>query len=177
MATSSARVRSGPGTDFSAVDRMLAGRRVPVLGRNADNSWLYVDCFGTQGWVASSLFVINGDVNTAPVVDQNGSGGTPPSQPTPSQSPPLQPTPPTAAPTGVMATAIITARVRSGPGTAYPLVARVMTGETVPVLGRNADSTWLYVDAGGVKGWTATRLFDIIGDLNALPVMLSQGSD
>jgi uncharacterized protein YraI/predicted Zn-dependent protease len=168
-ATVTVRIRSGPGTSYKVVGRVPTNTLLPVLGRNAPSSWLYIDYLGIKGWVSSSLFLLSGDLNTVPVVDQNGNGagGVPPSQPT------LVPVPP-GSPTGVTATAKITARVRSGPGTGYLIVARVTTGETVPVLGRNADNTWIYVDAAGVKGWTSARLFNIRGDLNLLPVMVLQ---
>lgn len=164
-ATTTVRIRAGPGTGYRILGRVLINTLVPVLGRSEDSSWLFIDNAGTRGWVATYLFTITGDLNTVPVVDENGNGAAPP------------PSAPPGTPTGIAATAKITARVRSGPGTSYLMVARVMTGETVPVLGRNADNTWLYVDVDGVPGWTSARLYTIIGDLNIVPVMLVQGPD
>lgn len=163
--TTTVRIRSGPGTSFRVVGRVPVNTLVPVVGRNEDSSWLFIDNAGTRGWVASHLFTVSGDLNTVPVVDENGVGSIPPA-----------PAPP-GVPTDVAASAKITARVRSGPGTGYPMVARVMTGESVPVLGRNANNTWLYVDVAGVQGWTSASLFTITGDLSTIPVMLFRGSD
>ncbi|MBN1426916.1 MAG: matrixin family metalloprotease [Anaerolineae bacterium] len=155
-ATTTVRMRSGPGVNFPAISRISYGATVPVLGRNADGSWLFVDYQGSQGWAASYLFVITGDLNTVPVVDQAG-GAAPPGNPT-----------------GVTATAKITARVRSGPGEGHQMISRVMTGATVPVLSRNASSTWLYIEIDGIRGWSSAHLYEINGDLNTVPMMINQ---
>lgn len=43
-------------------------------------------------------------------------------------------------------------RVRSGPGSNYPIVARLANGQTVNVLGRDAGGKWLLVEFGGPGG-------------------------
>jgi uncharacterized protein YraI/predicted Zn-dependent protease len=165
VAATTVRMRSGPGTNYPIVGRIPVNTAVVVMGHNADSSWLFVSYFSTQGWAASHLFSIMGDLSTVPVVDANGNG-------VPPQSPTVFPTTPSAdSPTGMVATAKITTRVRSGPGTGYPMIARVMTGETVPLLGKNTDSSWLYIDVEGVRGWAAARLFSISGDLSVLPII------
>ncbi|MBN1310290.1 MAG: matrixin family metalloprotease [Anaerolineae bacterium] len=151
--TATVRMRSGPGTDFPTAGRIPYDATVPVLGRNADSSWLYIEYYGQRGWSAAFLFTVAGDLSALPVVGEEG-GGIPP-----------------AASTGVTATAKITTRVRSGPGTGYPQVSRVVTGSTVPVLGRNASNSWLYVEVNGIQGWSSAQLYTINGDLNAVPTM------
>ena len=51
-------------------------------------------------------------------------------------------------------------RVRSGPGSNYPIVARLANGQTVNVLARDAGGKWLQVEfgaPGGDFGWISTN--------------------
>jgi uncharacterized protein YraI len=162
-ATTTARLRSGPGTGHTTLGSIPAGTTVPVLGKNVAGDWMYVEYNGVRGWTAKFLFVLNGDFNTVPVVDQNGNGA-PPAGPTPVPGP--QPTP-----SGVSATSTTTVRIRLGPATTYPTQGNIPIGTTVAVLGKTADGTWIYVSHSGIQGWAATWLFTINGDLNQVPII------
>ena len=49
-------VRAGPGTGHAVVTTVKQGDRLPVIGRNADGSWLQVTLpTGRSGWIAASL--------------------------------------------------------------------------------------------------------------------------
>lgn len=88
-------------------------------------------------------------------------------------TPPTEP-PPTAAPTtdnSPRFSVSLGANVRGGPGTTYPIVGGIAAGETVPVIGRSADSQWLVVSFAGSNGWVAAFVGTFNGDLNALPVV------
>jgi hypothetical protein len=51
--------------------------------------------------------------------------------------------------------------VRSGPGTAYPIVATATQGQAFAVTGRSNDGTWLEVDlTNGQVGWIAAALVE-----------------
>lgn len=62
------RMRSGPDTSFAQVGSIPINTTVNVLGRNGAGTWLLVDYNGQQGWVATWLVRVNGDVNSVPVV-------------------------------------------------------------------------------------------------------------
>lgn len=47
--------------------------------------------------------------------------------------------------------------VRSGPGTRYLVVVKVNRGAKLPVVGRNADTTWWQIDTGILSGWVNAR--------------------
>lgn len=171
-ATTTVRVRSGPGTDFPQVGSIDAGQTVPVVGKNAGGDWLYVDANGTRGWAAIFLFTVQGDLNTVPVVDQNGgTNGTPLPPPPAPTTEPAQPTSEPPNPGGVTGVTLSTVRVRSGPGTNYAPVGAVDQGLTVQVVARNGNNTWVFIQYNDIQGWVATWLLTITGDINTLPVL------
>jgi hypothetical protein len=50
------------------------------------------------------------------------------------------------------------ARLRSGPGTNYDELGLVPQNVTVPIIGRNADSSWYQVVYSGATGWISASL-------------------
>lgn len=77
-------VRSGPGLDFAVLGQLRQGETARVIGALADNTWVVIDFRGQQGWLATYLLDVTGDLNSVPLI-------TPPPTPTP--------LPPTATPT------------------------------------------------------------------------------
>jgi N-acetylmuramoyl-L-alanine amidase len=52
--------------------------------------------------------------------------------------------------------------VRSGPGVAFPVIARINRGAVFTVIGRNADASWLQILlAGNVQGWVNSRYVQV----------------
>lgn len=173
-ANTNLRIRTGPATTFQQVGIVPSGTTIPVLGKNAAGDWLYIDSNGMRGWVAGWYATVNGDLNTVPVVANDGSGapGTPPANP-PSNPPTSPPpgNPPSDPPTGVTATTRDYARMRSGPGTTYSQVETIPYNATVSVLGRNTVGDWIKVEYNGIQGWVASWLLTVHGDINSLPVL------
>jgi uncharacterized protein YraI len=63
--------------------------------------------------------------------------------------------------------------VRSGPGTQYAVLRLVRRGDSFPVLGRNADSTWYQITVNAVantKGWVSAAYFNTANPQN-LPIV------
>lgn len=59
--------------------------------------------------------------------------------------------------------------IRSGPGTAYSVVATVYGGTTVILLGRTEDGSWAKVQIpSGVQGWASTRYLSSYYPMNNL---------
>lgn len=78
---------------------------------------------------------------------------------------------PALSPTGVTATARGAPFVRNGPGITYPILTNLQNGESVPVIGRNPDSSWLQVMlASGERGWCSAALLTVSGNLPNVPV-------
>ena len=66
-------------------------------------------------------------------------------------------------------------RVRSGPGVAYPIVARLNDGDPTIVVARNEAGDWLLVTAPGAptgQGWAAAAYLRLAGSLAQTPVMV-----
>ncbi|MEZ5666974.1 MAG: SH3 domain-containing protein [Alphaproteobacteria bacterium] len=82
-ATTSARVRSGPSTDFDPVGTIPYAALVSVLGQAPSSGWLYVEMAdGSRGFTAAHLLSENRpSTTTGPATTDNGStvetGATP----------------------------------------------------------------------------------------------------
>ncbi len=159
VSTTTLKIRSGPGTGYPQIGSLPAGVSVRALGRDAPAYWAYVDYQGTRGWVAAWLATVTGDMNALPVTQPDGSGALP-----------AAPSAPLGPPGGGAVTAIPTValRMRSGPGTDYPLVTTIPAGVSVPVLDYDAAADWIKVDYNGQQGWSAAWLATINGQLSWL---------
>lgn len=78
-------VRSGPGTNYPKIGQVSVGHTSEILGRNNDASWLQINTPSGTAWVFANLTQVDGDPNTAPVVD---AGAPPPPANTPVPAPP-----------------------------------------------------------------------------------------
>lgn len=65
--------------------------------------------------------------------------------------------------------------MRSGDSPRFTVVGIVTAGTQLIVLGRNADRSWWYVQAGEVVGWVSGDLVFIRGDLTSIPVVQVKG--
>ncbi len=78
-------VRSGPNTDYPIVGVLVAGQKVPALGRSVGGDWVQIVYPGVEGgvaWVYAYLVTSN---STLPIVE-------PPPTPTPRVTPTIDPT-------------------------------------------------------------------------------------
>lgn len=64
------------------------------------------------------------------------------------------------------------ANLRTGPGTVYPILVSFASGISLKILGRNIDSTWLFVDINLAQtGWISIEAVDISGDLSVFTLI------
>ena len=95
---------------------------------------------------------------------RSASGGEPLPEPTipPAAATATLPAPtvplPSATPESARVTANVNANVRSGPGTNYPVVGGLMTGESALVTGRNGDASWWQINLQGQSAWIANSV-------------------
>lgn len=135
VATGALNVRSGPSLAYSPVAVVNQGAVVSLIGRNAASTWAKIRLSnGTEGWVnaASTYITPNVAISSLPVV-------------TPADAP-------TSSATALVATGAL--NVRSGPGVTYSVVTMASQGQTVQLLGRNANSSWAKIRlSNGTEGW------------------------
>lgn len=80
-------VRTGPGLNYDVLGQLQRGDQVRVIGTSLSADWVVIDFRGQQGWMATYLLDVFGNLNTVSII-------SPPPTPTPR---PATPTP-TAAP-------------------------------------------------------------------------------
>ena len=97
---------------------------------------------------------------------------TPTSTPIPSETPTATPVPlPQAVIKGPLQ-----ARIRRDPTIDSPIVGLANEGESLPVLGENADGSWLQVELpNGWRGWIYANLVDVSGASNDASASVGEG--
>jgi uncharacterized protein YgiM (DUF1202 family) len=146
--TGALNVRSGPSVAYTVVAVAHQGHAIHLLGRNANSSWAKVRLIsGQEGWVNASLITPSVPISSLPFVDAPG-----------------------VTPTAVVNTGAL--NVRSGPGLSYSVVAWVQQGQTLTLLGRNANSSWIQVRTPSSQtGWVNASLVTANVAISSLPVV------
>jgi hypothetical protein len=65
---SAANLRSGPGTNYTRIDRMPLGDTYEIVGRSTDGSWWLVNTPGGFAWVADEAVITFNVDNSIPVI-------------------------------------------------------------------------------------------------------------
>lgn len=153
--TNQLNLRNIPNPCSGAVlTRVTLGETFPIIGKNADMSWLQLNARGTLGWV-NARYVSATQLHLVPVTDPG--------------------TRPTCALT-TSATATVTAfflNVRQTPDPVYgAIITRISFGQIYPVIGKNPDVSWLLLNVNGTPGWVRSR-FVVATGLDSVPVISS----
>ncbi|MBN1966524.1 MAG: SH3 domain-containing protein [Anaerolineae bacterium] len=155
--TTALNVRSGPGTEHTILGALRQGEGVTATGVQADG-WWPVTFRGRDGWVAGE-YVTMGDscgavegaelaevpARTVPVA----AASTATSEPPPATSVLL----PAAGAGACRVSLTANLNVRSGPGTAYPVLGTLRWPAAIPITGALADGSWLRVTFDDADGW------------------------
>jgi opacity protein-like surface antigen len=156
-------VREKPSTAARIIDRVPAGKRMPLLGKNADGSWAHVDTGRHEGWVPSAQ--LRGKALAVPVHrDEDGDAEEEVVQR------------PLAKRRGVRAEAwVSSSRYHDGennkltvsstkaelfgrPASGGTVVGVVRRGDVVDLVRRSSDRKWCLVDIGGGEvAWIDSR--------------------
>jgi ABC-type branched-subunit amino acid transport system substrate-binding protein len=73
-------VRSGPSISYEILGQLNQGDQARVIGASIDYTWVVIDFRGQQGWLATYLLEVFGELNTVPII-------APPPTPTPGITP------------------------------------------------------------------------------------------
>jgi uncharacterized protein YgiM (DUF1202 family) len=132
---------------------------VPVTGRTADARWLQVELDdGRAAWVLTSSVLIDGDVQSLPVVEPPG-------------LPPTEDAPETTGEATATVTSLIGTNARAAPNTSQPTIQAIPNGAVLPVLGRSADGQWVQVTLDdGTVAWLFTNNVQLNVALESLDV-------
>lgn len=122
-------LRSCDHPNCARVGIVHGGDELIVLGRNEDTSWWYVQAGEVRGWIFAELVLIRGDLTGTAVIATEG-----------------EPTPPSVY---IGFTGNLIYDVLSINGQA---ICAVQGGQEYPLLARNADDTWLWIEAQCVDG-------------------------
>jgi len=141
IARSPVNVRSGPGLNFSIVDRLDQNERVTRHQCLPDGTWCYVTHPGANGWVSANFIYQEGISQSPP---DNGGGGTPP----------------VTAPTrhGVVITGM---PVRNAPTLFTGTAGRIERGSTVVIDRCTQDGYWCLIQHANVQGWVPAAFLQI----------------
>lgn len=166
ITTTSKDVYASPDTTSSKVDTVYQEDIVLLLGRTEDSAWVYVITSNLiNGWITTVNIAADIPISTLPV--------TTPSNPIP--VPPIATVPTVSTAFGVVNTGKL--NVRSGPGVGYGIVTQVVQGETVTLLARNPESTWLYIrTSNNLEGWVNAKYITTSYPISALPAIGTPGA-
>ncbi|MBI4671438.1 MAG: SH3 domain-containing protein [Chloroflexi bacterium] len=80
--------------------------------------------------------------------------------------------PPTPEPQPVTAVATDVLNIRQGPARTTPSLGKLQKGQSVTVVGRNGDASWLQIQIPDKTdlGWVSAEFVTVNGDVNSLPV-------
>jgi uncharacterized protein YgiM (DUF1202 family) len=151
IATGALNVRSGPSLAYGPVAVVNQGTVVSLIGRNANSTWAKIRLAnGTEGWVnaASTYITPSVAISSLPVLDTGS---------------------PTVNATALVATGAL--NVRSGPGVNFSVITVASQGQTVMLLGRNANSSWAKIRLGNnTEGWVNASLLTPSVAISSLPL-------
>jgi uncharacterized protein YraI len=150
-------VRTGPSTS-SRILGFLSGNDVaPIVGRNADGSWVQIRVGSIVGWVAVRVVQVTGLLDSVPVTDTKAASPIIPAVPTNLAS--------ISVPTGDIV------NVRVGPSTRNRVSFKMRGGQSATVLGHNADGSWWQIRYNGRTGWVNASVVVAEGDVSVVPVV------
>lgn len=64
-----------------------------------------------------------------------------------------------------------TVNLRAGPGKDYPLAGSLPGGQSLPIIGRNADSSWWQVTAPSGPAWVSASVISTLNTNDTIPVV------
>lgn len=146
-ATIVGNIRQAPNREADVVGRLTPGEVVTLFERSVDGEWYRIaTSAGLSGWVSRTLLIVDQDLAAQL---------------------------PVATPDNLPKAAVFNGgNVRTSPSLRGLVIDQVNAGESVILLARNADSTWLKViNERQITGWVSRTLLTVSpNDVRNLPV-------
>ena len=133
-------VRAQPYVADNRLGTIARNESFSIVGRNSDSSWWQIQYGNVQGWVNGS-YTLEYNTQNVPVTfnTQNSEYNL---------------------------YAIVYLNIRTGPSTAFPRVGVLRPFKLVPILGRNNDASWWYINDGGTSGWVSNAFVTLPGNIS-----------
>jgi uncharacterized protein YgiM (DUF1202 family) len=178
-ATGGANARQTPGVDGAVLIVVPEGAVLPVVGRNADTTWLVVSLPDDQlAWVSREVVSLSDNVANAPVLDDGAltGEGTPGLLPSPpvTDTVELGEVPVVAPGDGPVATVstLLGANTRPIPDQEAEAISQVNRGDSFAAVGRTEASDWVQIElADGTLAWLLASAVELDVDIAELPVV------
>ncbi|MBC7812952.1 MAG: SH3 domain-containing protein, partial [Burkholderiales bacterium] len=134
----SAYMRAEPLPDADVVGSAFEGESLQAIGRNADGTWFEARRPGStgSGWIFNRMVQGSFDVAALPLTSTAGVEGPEP-----------------VVDTGLVVFVLSNTNLRAAPFIDADEVGLVPHSVTLPIIGRNPDASWLYVNYIGYIGW------------------------
>lgn len=147
-------VRSGPAVTFTSVAVAHNGDSLVLIGRNSAATWVKVRLHsGVEGWVRVTHIATGITIASLSVLDTGQAASEP---------------------MATIATGAL--NIRTGPSSAYAIVATLGYGQPVVLLGRTANTGWAQVRVyNGAVGWANAAYLNSSVSFSSLPIV-SAGS-
>jgi uncharacterized protein YraI len=142
-------LRSGPGTQYTALGTLGGNAEVEILGRNNSGAWVFIIGDEGEGWVRLTSLRTTNYFGDAPVISPEETG----------------------AELDFTATTRTSVNVRSGPNLAFDSLGTLPLGTEVTVLGQSPDKAWWYCETSFGKGWINKSVIRTKRDYSSLPVI------
>ncbi len=149
-------VRAAPSVYSDRVGRVLRGQTYQVIGRDEKAYWFLLQLSDRQGWALGYYLYIPQNEFNAPVVSNFALTGNPAA----------------ASPSGVVAMAFSTMKLRSQPTIYSEQIGRITWGGTVGVVARTISNEWWQVVWKGTTGWVWSSYFRVVeGNIDTIPIV------
>ena len=161
-------VRSGPGTEFTILDKFIPGDSLDITGQNADNDWLRVNFNDQEGWVFADVVEVNGAQEIAPIVEAGPTAVLRDSVTTTGQT--------GTTPSGdVVIVTQFNTNLRSTTSLNADVLSIIPFDTELQAQARSENSNWVMVTFGDQSGWVwSPILFFANGEVASLPVMATE---
>lgn len=167
--TGNLNVRTGPGVNYPVLLVATGGTQFPVLGVARDLVWYQINTDAGVGWVNVEFMVARGDFTNVPFADAPALVNT--TTNTTTVVNPVVNAPRLSIDSNRVIVNTGNLNVRSGPGAAYGIIAKIAGGVEMAIVGRAPDDVWFLVEGYFGLGWVNSQYVIFRGNYETVPII------